>query len=176
MDINIEKAISVIDTISEAIISDKINTDYLEKILYGKQSDEIYNHLVNKWNGFDGDFFRYYLDTSSDTHRAILEGINIEVEEDKYPDYNSRVMAQIIEGKEDIDIYPFQIYVVKVFALFGYNHSLDELKKISETAWNVVADYKINRYGNTPNWFTWWNKANTADKSLLMQYICTNYK
>ena len=90
---------------------------------------------------------------------------------DKYPDYDSRITAQICEGKNRSEIYPFETEIVHSFFLFGYNHSLDELKKVSPSAWQTVSDNNIDRYGNYKNWSQFWERASREDKELLLNYM-----
>lgn len=168
---NTQKAIQVIDTVTTAIVSGRINTDLIEKALYGKLDTDTYKHVLNKWESKEGDFFDFYLNAS--LQRELLEALGIDVEPDKYPDYNSRVMAQLFGGKSRKDIYPFETEIVHSFFLFGYNHSLDELKKVSSSAWQTVTENGIERYGNYKNWSMFWNKASREDKELLLNYIET---
>ena len=63
---------------------------------------ELYAHLLGKYRGYDGDFFQFYLGTDDQINRALLENLGIKVEPDKYPDYDSRIVAQVVQGKKGL--------------------------------------------------------------------------
>lgn len=165
---NMEKAIQVLNIVTVAIIDETINTAFVEAALYGKLDIDTYKHIVNKWENQKNDFFDFYLNSSE--QRALIEALGIDVEPDKYPDYDSRIMAQLRGGKRD-EIFPFETEIVNVFFLFGYNNPLDSLKKVSSSAWQTVVDNCIDRYGNFKNWSLFWCKATPLDKELLLKYI-----
>lgn len=168
---NIEKALQVMDTVAVAIVDKTVNKSFLQNAFYGKFDLELYNHLIHKWGAQDGDFFRYYMDSGDTQQRLLLEALGIDVEPDKYPDYNSRIMAQIVGGVKKSDIHPFETYSLFLLLRFFYNHSLDILKEVSADAWQVVQDNKIDRYGNYINWSLWWGLASPSDKRILFEYI-----
>lgn len=168
---NTQKAIQSIDAVTTAIVNGVINTAFIDKLIYGKLDNELYKHILNKWASKKGDIFDFYLDSSDDIKRWLLETLGVEVESDKYPDYDSRIMAQLRDGKNCSEIYPFETESVHSFFLFGYNHSLDELKKVSPSAWQTVIDNNIDRYGNYKNWSLFWKKASREDKTALLEYI-----
>ena len=168
---NTQKAIQTIDAVTAAIVNGVINTAFVDKLIYGKLDNELYKHVLNKWASKKGDIFDFYLNTNDDIKRWLLEALGVEVEPDKYPDYNSRVMAQIVDGKQRSEIHPFETEIVHPFFLFGYNHSLDELQKVSPSVWQTVIDNNIDRYGNYMNWSLFWWKADMEDKESLLEYI-----
>lgn len=163
------KAIKVIDIVTAAITDGTINTSFVEAALHGKLDINTYKHILNKWESKENDFFDFYLNSSE--QRVLLEALGIEVEPDKYPDYDSQIKAQICEGKSRSEIFPFETEIVAAFFLFGFNHSLDELKEVSLSAWQTVIDNNIDRYGNYMNWSLFWCKADREDKELLLNYI-----
>ncbi|CAK7040586.1 MAG: hypothetical protein PEPC_01728 [Peptostreptococcus russellii] len=163
-------AIAVIDTVMLAIIDKTISKGFLERIFSGKFNQELYHHLISKWDSQDQDFFRYYLDAGDSQKRIILEALGIKVERDIYPDYESRILAQFSGISRD-KIFPFEIHELNKFCLFGYNNPLTVLNEISEAAWEVVTTNGIDPYGNTMNWATWWNNADIVEKGRLLGYI-----
>lgn len=56
--------------------------------------------IFRQIQGYDGDFFQFYLGTDDRINRALLENLGIKVEPDKYPDYDSRIVAQVVQGKK----------------------------------------------------------------------------
>lgn len=168
---NTQKAIQAIDVVTAAIVNGVINAAFMDNLIYGKLDKELYKHILNKWASKKGDVFDFYLNANDDIKRWLLEALGVEVEPDRYPDYDSRITAQICEGKNRSEIYPFETEIVHSFFLLGYNHSLDELKKTSPSAWQVVVDNNIGRYGDYKNWSLFWNKANREDKEALLKYI-----
>lgn len=169
---NIQKAIKVLDIVTTAIVDGTINTSFVKAALRGKLDIGTYQHILNKWESKENDFFDFYLNSSE--QRVLLEALNIEVEPDKYPDYDSRIKAQILGGKKRSEIYPFETEIVNTFFLFGYNHSLQELEKISPSAWQTVQENGIDLYGNYRNWSEYWCRAVSSDKELLLTYITKN--
>ena len=168
---NTQKAIQSIDAVTMAIVNGIINTAFMDKVLYGKLDNELYKHVLNKWESKKGDVFDFYLNSNDDIKRWLIEALGVEVEPDKYPDYDSQITAQICEGKNRSEIYPFETEIVHSFFLFLYNHSLDELKKVSPSAWQTVSDNNIDRYGNYKNWSQFWERASREDKELLLNYM-----
>lgn len=132
---------------------------------------ELYAHLLGKYRGYDGDFFQFYLGTDDRINRALLENLGIKVEPDKYPDYDSRIVAQVVQGKKRFDIYPFELEAFNRYAMFGNNNALSCLKGISPTAGQTVRENGINEYGNALNWSLFWIKANPEDKALLVDHV-----
>ena len=167
---NTQKAIQVIDAVSNAIKNKTINLPFLEKVLYGKVGQELYKHVLDAFRSKKGDFFGFYLNSSDDVKRYILEELGIDVEQDKFPDYDSRIM-QLLGGKKRSEVYPFEEEILYQYILFGYNNSLEILKKISQTAWDIVVDNLINPYGCCENWTKFWCKATTDEKIKLLNYI-----
>lgn len=106
---NKPKIIQIIDVVSNAIAGNRIDEDFIKSCIYGKVDAELYAHLLGKYRGYDGDFFQFYLGTDDRINRALLENLGIKVEPDKYPDYDSRIVAQVVQGKKRFDIYPFEI-------------------------------------------------------------------
>lgn len=96
---NTQKAILAIDAVTAAIVNGVINTAFIDKLIYGKLDNELYKHVLNKWASKKGDVFDFYLNSNDDIKRWLLEALDVEVEPDKYPDYDSRITAQICEGK-----------------------------------------------------------------------------
>jgi hypothetical protein len=168
---NTQKAIQSIDAVTMAIVNGIINTAFMDKVLYGKLDNELYKHVLNKWESKKGDVFNFYLNSNDDIKRWLIEALGVEVEPDKYPDYDSRITAQICEGKNRSEIYPFETEIVHSFFLFGYNRSLDELKKVSSSAWQTVTTNNIDQYGNYKNWSQFWGKASREDKIALLAYM-----
>lgn len=168
---NTQKAIQAIDAVTTAIINKRINTAFIGSLVYAKVDRELYQHILSKWASKEGDVFDFYLNSNDETKRWLLEALGIEVEPDKYPDYDSKIIAQLRDGKSRSEIYPFETEIVSAFFLLGYNHSLDELKKVSPTAWQTVIDNGIDRYGDYMNWSIWWTKADQKDKEQLITYI-----
>ena len=103
---NKPKIIQIIDVVSNAIAGNRIDEDFIKSCIYGKVDAELYAHLLGKYRGYDGDFFQFYLGTDDRINRALLENLGIKVEPDKYPDYDSRIVAQVVQGKKRFDIYP----------------------------------------------------------------------
>jgi len=173
---NTQKAIQVIDVVSNAIKNKTINLPFLEKVLYGKFEQELYKHVLDAFRSKKGDFFEFYLNASDDVKRYILEELRIDVEQDKFPDYDSRIM-QFLGGKKRFEVYPFEEEILYQYFLFGYNNSLDILKKVSPSAWNQVAEDNIERrFGSCKNWTSFWCNATQEDKELLIRYITENKK
>lgn len=168
---NTQKAIQAIDAITSAGIEGKIDTNFIDGLIYGKFDRELYQHILSKWKSAEGDYFGFYLSAMDEVKRWMLEAMSVEVEPDKYPDYDSRITAQLRDGKTRSEIYPFETEIVRSFFLFGYNHSLDELKNASSSAWQTVLDNGIDRYGNYINWSRFWDKASREDKESLLNYI-----
>lgn len=168
---NTQKAIQAIDAVTTAIVNGVINTAFIDKLIYRKFDNGLYHHVLNKWASKEGDVFDFYLNSNDEIKRWLLEALGVEVESDKYPDYDSRIMAQLRDGKKRSEIYPFETEILNSFFLFGYNHSLDELKKVSLSAWQTVLDKNIDRYGNYMNWSLFWDKASRGDKESLLEYI-----
>lgn len=168
---NTQKAILAIDAVTAAIVNGVITTAFIDKLIYGKLDNELYKHVLNKWASKKGDVFDFYLNSNDDIKRWLLEALDVEVESDKYPDYGSRITAQLRDGKIRSEIYPFETETVHTFFLFGYNHSLDTLKKVSSSAWQTVSDNNIDRYGNYKNWSQFWERASREDKELLLNYM-----
>jgi len=168
---NTQKAIQVIDAVSNAIKNKTINLPFLEKVLYGKVGQELYKHVLDAFRSKKGDFFGFYLNSSDDVKRYILEELGIDVEQDKFPDYDSRIM-QLLGGKKRFEVYPFETEILYQYFLFGYNNSLDILKKVSPSAWNQVAENSIDRrFGCCKNWTKFWCKATQEDKIKILEYI-----
>lgn len=167
---NTQKAIQVIDIVSNAITNKKINLPFLEKVLYGKIGQELYNHVLDKFKSKKDDFFDFYLDSSDDVKRYILEGLGKEVEADKYPDYDTRI-TKLIGGKKRFDIFPFEEEILYQYFLFGYNNSLEILKMVNPSAWTTVEKNKMNLFGCCQNWTKFWCKASPEDKEKLLEYI-----
>ena len=168
---NTQKAIQAIDAVTVSIVNGVINTSFIDESIYGKLDNELYKHILNKWASKKGDVFDFYLNSNDDIKRWLLEALDVEVEPDKYPDYDSRITAQLRDGKIRSEIYPFETETVDSFFLFGYNHSLDTLKKVSSSAWQTVSDNNIDRYGNYKNWSQFWERASREDKELLLNYM-----
>jgi len=168
---NIQKAIKVIDAVSDGINNETINLSFIEKVLYGKVGQELYKHVLAKFKSKKGDFFDFYLNSSDEVKRYILEGLGVEVESDKYPDYTSRTMELIMGKKKRCEVFPFETEVLHQYFLFGFNNSLEILKEISPTAWKTIEEKKIDRYGNYQNWTAFWSMASQEDKILLFKYI-----
>lgn len=166
-----QKAIQVIDAVSSGIINKTINTSFIDNLIYGKFDSELYRHILDKWKSYKGDFFGFYMSTKDEIKRLILEAFDIEVEPDKYPDYDSRILAQIRDGKNRSEIYPFETEILYQYCLFGYNHSLQVLKDVSFSSWHTVTENKINLYGDYKNWTKFWCRATQEDKELLLNFI-----
>lgn len=94
---NKPKIIQIIDVVSNAIAGNRIDEDFIKSCIYGKVDAELYAHLLGKYRGYDGDFFQFYLGTDDRINRALLENLGIKVEPDKYPDYDSRIVAQVVQ-------------------------------------------------------------------------------
>ena len=95
---NKPKIIQIIDVVSNAIDGYRIDEDFIKSCIYGKVNAELYAHLLGKYRGYDGDFFQFYLGTDDRINRALLENLGIKVEPNKYPDYDSRIVAQVVQG------------------------------------------------------------------------------
>lgn len=145
----------------------------MQGAFYGKMDREKYDHVIDKWKGKEGDFFDFYLNTDDEIQRLILESLGIEVEPDKYMDYDSRITAQIVQGKKRNEIYPFETECLYQYLLYGYNHSLTSLKAIGNT-FKVVSDNHIELYGNTENWSLFWVNASPEDRDFFLAYILEN--
>lgn len=167
---NTQKAMQIIDAVADGIVNNTINTSFIDSVIYGKFDRELYKHILSKWKECDGDFFSFYMGAKDEVKRGILEALSIEVEPDKFPDYDSRVMAQIF-GKKRSEIYPFETEILYQFCLLGYNHSLQELKKVSPSAWQTAQENNIDLFGNYLNWSKFWTIASQNDKIALVNYI-----
>ena len=167
---DIQKAINVIDKVSTLIV-EKVPPYFVADALNDKMDREQYQYMLDKWSSKQGDLFDFYLNTSSDLNRYLLEALDIVVEPDKYPDYDSRIMAELRNGKSRWDVYPFETEILRRFILFGYNNSLEVLKDISSSAWQTVEEYKIDSYGNYLNWSVFWFNASMEDKEELVEYL-----
>lgn len=167
---DIQKAINVIDKVSTLIV-EKVPPYFIEDALNGKLDKELYQHMLDKWSSKDGDLFDFYLNSSSEVHRYLLEALDIVVEPDKYPDYDSRIMAELRDGKSRWEVYPFETEVLHQYMLFCSNNGLDILKKVSPSAWQLVEEYKIDPYGNYLNWSVFWFNASLKDKEQLLNFI-----
>ena len=168
---DIQKAIKVIDIVTTAITDGRINTAFVEAALLGKLNINTCKQILNKWENAKSDYFGFYLSEKDDVRRWTLEALGIEVEPDKFPDDNSRFMAQFLGNMKRSNIYPFETEIVNVFFLFGYSHSLQELKRVSPSAWLTVQEKGIDLYGNYKNWSLFWSKAKNSDKESLLKYI-----
>lgn len=171
---NTQKAIQAIDAVTTAIINGTINTTFIDQLIYEKLDDESYKHIRNKWGDKEGDVFGFYLNASDDTKRWLLEALGVEVEPDKYPDYFSRVIAKLRNGKKRTEIYPFETETVHSFFLFGYNNSLESLETISPSAWNTVLENSIDRYGNYKNWSLLWTSTSQQGKEMILKHLFEN--
>ena len=168
---DIQKAIKVIDIVTTAITDGRINTAFVEAALLGKLNINTCKQILNKWENAKSDYFGFYLSEKDDVRRWTLEALGIEVEPDKFPDDNSRFMAQFLGNMKRSNIYPFETEIVNVFFLFGYSHSLQELKRVSPSVWLTVQEKGIDLYGNYKNWSLFWSKAKNSDKESLLKYI-----
>ena len=99
---NKPKIIQIIDVVSNAIAGNRIDEDFIKSCIYGKVDAELYAHLLGKYRGYDGDFFQFYLGTDDRINRALLENLGIKVEPDKYPDYDSRIVAQVVQERKGL--------------------------------------------------------------------------
>lgn len=171
-----EHLIQIIDIVSNAIVENTITEQYVQQCIYGKVDAEIYDHILDKYRGYDGDFFQFYLETNSDVNRWLLENLGIDVEPDKYPDYTSRVIAQIVQGKKRIDIYPFETEAVRIYALFGNNNSLSITKQLTPNAWQEISNNGIDEYGNDLNWSRFWTIADADAKERLIDHVLDTLK
>lgn len=169
---DIQKAINVIDKVSTLIVKE-IPPHFVADALEGKLDQELYQHMVDKWSSKEGDLFDYYLNSSSDVNRFLLEALDIVVEPDKYPDYDSRIIAEIRDGKKRSEIYPFETEILHQYMLFCFNNSLTILKEVNLSAWKTVEDNKIDSYGNYLNWSVFWFNASQKDKELLLNHIAS---
>ena len=70
----------------------------------------------------------------------MLENLGIGVEPEKYPDYESRVIAQVMHGKKRFDIYPFETEAFRRYALFGNNNSLSDAGQISDKGRQAIRE------------------------------------
>lgn len=165
------KVIQIIDVVSTAIAGNRIDENFIKSCIYGKVNMKLYEHLLGKYRGYDGDFFQFYLGTDVQINRALLENLGIQVEPDKYPDYDSRIVAQVVQGKKRFDIYPFEVEAFNRYAMFGNNNALSCLKGISPTARADRPGNGINEYGNALNWSQFWIKASLEDKALLVDHV-----
>lgn len=168
---DIQKAINAIDAVTRAGINGKIDTPFIDGLIYGKFDRELYQHILDKWKRAEGDYFDFYLSTMDEVKRWMLEALGVTVEPDKYPDYDSRIMAQLRDGKKNFEIYPFETEIVNSFFLFGYNHSLQALQEVSPSAWQTVQENGIDLYGNYHNWSVFWIKASREDKEALLEHV-----
>lgn len=168
---NTDKAILVIDAVSNGIINGTIDTTFIDRVIYGKFDRELYNHILSEWKCSKGDFFSFYMSTKDEVKRWILEELGVEVEPDKYPDWDSRIMAVLVEGKNRSDVYPFETEILHQYILFGYNNSLQVLKNIVPSGCNSVTEHKIDPYGSCENWTLYWSVATQPDKELLLKHI-----
>ena len=139
---NIQKAINVIDKVS-IIITEKVSNSYIAESLENKMKPELFRDLMDRWYSKQGDLFDFYLNTDSDIQRFLLEALDIEVEANKYPDHESRVLACLRDEKSRWEVYPFETEVLYQYMLFGFCNSLEILKTISSSAWQTVEEYKI---------------------------------
>ena len=167
---DIQKAINVIDKVSTLIV-EKVPPYFVAEALNGKLDEELYQHMIDKWYSKKEDLFDFYLNSSSEVQRYLLEALDIVVEPDKYPDYESRVLAWCKDGKSRWEVYPFETEILYRFILFGHNNGLEVLKDISSSAWGTVEEYGIDPYGNTLNWSEFWFDASKEDKIELIEYL-----
>ncbi|MBW9280202.1 hypothetical protein [Bacteroides fragilis] len=165
-----ERFIRIVDLVSAMVVEDRISEQFVENCIYGKVKMEMYQHILGKYRSYGGDFFQFYLGTDSDVNRWLLEGLGIEVEPDKYPDYDSRLIAQIVQGKRRFDIYPFETEAFRRYALFGNNNSLTEVRQISDKGQQAIRKKGIDGYGNALHWSQFWMIANREDKESLANY------
>lgn len=165
-----ERFIRIVDVVSAAIVENRISEQFIENCIYGKVKPQMYEHILSKYGGYDGDFFQFYLGTDSDVNRWMLENLGIEVEPEKYPDYESRIIAQVVEGKKRFDIYPFETEAFRRYALFGNNNSLTEARQISDKGRQAIRERGIDGYGNARNWSQFWMIASREDKESLADH------
>lgn len=168
MDIN--KAICVIDSVS-ALIMEEVSDNFIARALENKMDRMMFRHVMDKWKSKSGDFFDFYLNSSDDVKRWLLEELDIDVEPERYPDYNSRILACFVDGKSRWEVYPFETEVLHRFMLLGFNNGLDILKNISSSAWQTVEKLGIEPYGNYLNWSLFWFNASPEDKQGLIEYL-----
>ena len=167
---NIQKAINVIDKVS-ILITEKVSNRYIAESLENKMKPELFRDLMDRWYSKQGDLFDFYLNTDSDIQRYLLEALDIEVEPDKYPDYESRVLACLRDEKSRWEVYPFETEVLYQYMLFGFCNSLEILKTISSSAWQTVEECKIDSYGNYLNWSIFWLNASPEDKIEIVEFL-----
>lgn len=167
---NIQKAINVIDKVSTLIV-EKVPSYFIADALDGKLDKKLYQHMLDKWYNKEGDLFDYYLNTGNDINRYLLEALDIVVEPDKYPDYDSRIIAEVRDGKKRSEIYPFETEILRQYMLFCSNNSLTILKRVSPSAWQTVEEYGIDPYGNYLNWSLFWLNASLEDRKELVEYL-----
>lgn len=167
---DIQKAINVIDKVS-IIIVEQLSTDFVLNALEELPDRTLVRHIIDKWYSKEGDLFDFYLNTGNDINRYLLEALDIVVEPDKYPDYDSRIIAEVREGKKRSEIYPFETEILRQYMLFCSNNSLTILKRVSPSAWETVEEYGIDSYGNYRNWSLFWFNASKQDKELLLLFI-----
>ena len=167
---DIQKAINVIDKVSTLIV-EKVPPYFVADALNDKMDREQYQYMLDKWSSKQGDLFDFYLNTDSDIQRFLLEALDIEVEANKYPDHESRVLACLRDEKSRWEVYPFETEVLYQYMLFGFCNSLEILKTISSSAWQTVEEYKIDSYGNYLNWSIFWLNASPEDKKELVEYL-----
>ncbi|WP_236092988.1 hypothetical protein [Bacteroides thetaiotaomicron] len=141
---NIQKAINVIEKVSILIV-EKVPPYFVADALNGKFNNEQFDHILDKWFSKDGDLFDFYLNSSSDIQRYLLEALDIEVEPDKYPDYDSRIMAEL-SGKKRSEIYPFETEILREYVLIENIHDLAFLKAIKEGDLGKLVSLKNEGY------------------------------
>lgn len=166
-----ERFIKIVDVVSTVIVENRINEPFVESCIYGKVKPKMCEHILSKYRGYDGDFFQFYLGTNSDVNRWLLENLGIEVEPEKYPDYESRVIAQVVQGKKRFDIYPFETEAFRRYALFGNNNSLREVRQISDKGRQAIREKGIDGYGNVLHWSQFWMIADREDKESLVDCV-----
>lgn len=171
---NTQKATQIIDVVTSELVY-KVDVPFLEKVLSERIDCNKYKSVLDKWLSTQlGDFFDFYLNSSNDVQRYLLEAAGIQVEPDKYPDYANRCLELLNGTKSRWEIFPFEIEIVYQYVLFCNNHSLDVLKEVSPSAWNIVQEYGLDSsYCDFADWTAFWCKAAQEDKELLLDYIVT---
>ena len=106
--------------------------------------NELVSHDIDKWEDCN-DFARFYLDMNMNMVQLFFSCFDIPLEPDPYNgDERARIMAQLLEGKNGFDLYPFEAEITRQFYLTGYIHSLGILEDIAPNALVTVKSKNID--------------------------------
>ena len=138
--------------------------------------EQLVNHYIGKWEEYN-DFARFYLDMDMNMVQLFFAYYDIPLEPDPYnADDGARASAQLLEGKDGFDFYPFEAEITRQFYLTGYINPLDILIDIAPRTLRMVKSKKIDLYGSGTSWSKAWKLAEIEDKMSLILFLIQNHE